>query len=194
MVNATSVHSTTRRAALIGVAAAALPSAASALPIPSMDEPDPIFRAIEAHKRACAEHIEAVHRFSVVDDRYSDQSRGWWSYSHYDRDPPEMGPEPADWIAAHVAMRDSHEAITATAIAAFATKPTTISGISAVLDYIMEPEFPSEHATPDDISWEHTVLGGGFEMTADDHREAAYNFLCNLGDALRAILATNVLI
>lgn len=183
-----------RRAALLAAAGtlAAIPVAASAAPIVSQ-EADPIFGIIERHRKAMRVIDETNLQGDGIEEKYSRVHEDWWRhvYSDIKKPVPKRAGEPADWWAAQLAQRDASIEWTAAAIALFSTKPRTLAGVIALLQYADEREYPAHGDTrparidggPHAI---FTVFGGGLE-SAEPVAEAARGFLSTIAQALQDI-------
>jgi hypothetical protein len=164
MAKADSVHSTpptntsvptpqsSRRGFLVQASAVAAAGAAigASLPLPappaaaqsSAAEADPIFAAIEAHRRAIAAHGEAVGvemalEVSLPDDRRLTDA---WEDKIVETDDPR-------WPAALRAVSAASSAMDDAAIDLVNTEPATLAGIEALLRYFADQEdalFPDE--------------------------------------------------
>jgi hypothetical protein len=167
MAQADSVHSTpptntsattpqsSRRGFLIQAAGAAAGGAAlgAGLPLPAPSgaaaqtsdaEADPIFAAIEAHRRAIATHSEAVGTEGALEESLpDDQQRSVltvWREEIVETDDPR-------WIAAVRARWATSNSMDDLAIDLLNTEPTTVAGIEALLRYFADQEegfFPYE--------------------------------------------------
>jgi hypothetical protein len=160
MAQAKSVHSTpptnssasepqsSRRGFLVqaaGVAAAGaalgagLPlPASSSLTLPGLDaEADPIFAAIEAHRKAIAAHSEAVGTEGALEESLpDDQQRSVltvWREEIVETDDPS-------WIAAVQTRWEASESMDDLAINLLNTEPTTVAGVDALLRYFADQE------------------------------------------------------
>jgi hypothetical protein len=167
MIQADSVHSTpptntsatppqsSRRGFLVQAAGVAAGSAALGvgLPLPappaataqsSAAEADPIFAAIEAHRKAIAAHSEAVGAEGALEESLSDDERRSvltvWREEIVETDDPR-------WIAAVRARWATSNSMDDLAIDLLNTEPTTVAGIEALLRYFADQEtelFPYE--------------------------------------------------
>jgi hypothetical protein len=167
MAQADRVHSTpptntsattpqsSRRGFLVQAAGVAVGGAAlgAGLPLPaspatavqSIDaEADPIFAAIEAHRRAVATHSEAVGTEGALEESLpDDQQRSVltvWREEIVETDDPR-------WIAAIRARWATSNSMDDLAIDLLNTEPTTVTGIEALLRYFAGQEkelFPYE--------------------------------------------------
>jgi hypothetical protein len=167
MTQADSVHSTpptntsaptpksSRRGFLVQAAGVAAGGAAlgAGLPLPaspaataqsSAAEADPIFAAIEAHRRAVAAHGEAVDTENALEVSLPDdqsQSRiTVWEETIVETDDPR-------WPAAGRARMAASKSMDDLAIDLLNTEPATVAGIEALLRYFADQEqeiFPEE--------------------------------------------------
>jgi hypothetical protein len=159
-------QTTTRRRFVHAATLAATVPAVLALPAPSMvaqaAEPDPIFAAIEAHRRGIKRYME-------------DLAFDMHLASHEKTDETE---ERID------ASFDRHAA---ELLALFTTKPTTMAGVAAILDYVTQPAYSDREG--DD--WEDTVIGDTLQCGADtrlsDLGLAARGFLNRIAQAVQEI-------
>ena len=118
--------------------AAALP----ALAVPAVaDQPahDPIFAAIERHRRACAETTAAFGRLTALEHELSKDRA--LSAGDLDAEPQHQA---ADFEAGSAADRQDD-----VAIEMLHTQPTTVAGATAVLSYYVEAEAPGEQVFPE---------------------------------------------
>jgi hypothetical protein len=119
-----------------------LPAAPAATMQSSGAEADPIFAAIEAHRRAIAAHGEAVGiemalEVSLPDDRRLTDA---WEDKIVETDDPR-------WPAALRAVSAASSAMDDAAIDLVNTEPATLAGIEALLRYFADQEdalFPDE--------------------------------------------------
>jgi hypothetical protein len=152
----------TRRALVASTAAASLglPAAQAA------SEPDPIFAAIEAHRKAEAEFGDRVERKCALERVLPDHR----CKSNFDSG-KETIVETDDprWIAA-VREEDEGSDLAREAVVAFATtKPTTIAGVRALLAY-----FAVVEAIDDGAAWpDHVDEDGGGSVAYFVARNAA---------------------
>jgi hypothetical protein len=125
---------------------AGLPLPASpARPAQSSDaEADPIFAAIEAHRRAVAAHGEAVEIEMAVEESLPDnqtQSRMTvWRETIVETDDPS-------WVAAIRTRWETSNSMDDLAFDLLNTEPATVAGIEALLRYFADQEqeiFPEE--------------------------------------------------
>jgi hypothetical protein len=128
---------TTRRHMMVAGAALA------AVPFPASNAlaagPDPLFAAIERHRRAGKRVKTAIDAFEEAELRYPERDlRGWWNF--YDEGEPD-GDEPADWLSTNFDLRDAWDEYHAALDEVFTTTPTTIAGAVAVLEYTSADEF-----------------------------------------------------
>jgi hypothetical protein len=174
MTQADSVHSTpptntsaptpqsSRRGFLAQAAVAAAAGAAlgASLPLPALPvasaqssgvEADPIFAAIEAHRRAVATHDETVGTESVLEvglpaDRTRSRVKAW-------EETIVEGDDPR-WVAAVRTRWNASELMDDVAIDLLNTQAATVAGVEALLRYFAAQEdalFPEE-VTDDDGS------------------------------------------
>jgi hypothetical protein len=176
MTQAKSVHSTpptntsaptpqsSRRGFLVQAAGAAAGGAAigAGLPLPAPSaatlqssdaEVDPIFAAIEAHRRAVAAHGEAVETEMALEVSLPEGQRQSdikvWEEKIVETDDPR-------WLAAVRARWEASNSMDDLAIDLLNTEPTTVAGIEALLRYFADQEeglFP-DNASDDDGSEE----------------------------------------
>jgi hypothetical protein len=177
MAKADSVHSTpptntsatpppqsSRRGFLVQAAAVTAAGAAlgASLPLPASPaaaaqscdaEADPIFAAIESHRRAVAAHGEAVGIENSLEESLPDEQRQSrmkvWEKTIVETDDPS-------WIAAVQTRWEASESMDDLAIDLLNTEPTTVAGIEALLRYFADQEeglFP-DNASDDDGSEE----------------------------------------
>jgi hypothetical protein len=132
--------------------AAAGASIGASLPLPappaaaqsSAAEADPIFAAIEAHRRAIAAHGEAVGvemalEVSLPDDRRLTDA---WEDEIVETDDPR-------WPAALRAVSAASSAMDDAAIDLVNIEPTTVAGVEGLLRYFADQE---DALFPDDVS------------------------------------------
>ena len=193
MAQADSVHSTpptntsattpqsSRRGFLVqaaGVAAGGVAIGAG-LPLPASPaaaaqgcdaEADPIFAAIESHRRAVAAHGEAVETEMAVEESLPDdltQSRMTvWRETIVETDDPR-------WVAAIRTRWETSNSMDDLAIDLINAEPTTVAGIEALLRYFADQE---EGLFPEEVSH-------------DDGSEGAFGsyLVRHAADALRKI-------
>jgi hypothetical protein len=131
--------STLTRRALVA-STAALPAAA-ALSLPAVAQaaaaPDPIFAAIEAHRKAEAEFGERVGRKCALekvvpaDQRKSNGDHGVQTI---------VGTDDPRWIAAVREEDEGSDLAQEAALAFMSTEPTTVAGVYALLAYFADVE------------------------------------------------------
>jgi hypothetical protein len=149
-----------RRDFLVQAASVAAAGAAigASLPLPALPiagarssdtEADPIFAAIEAHRRAIAAHGDAVSAESALEQSLpTDRTRSRitaWRKAIVESDDPR-------WVAAVRARWDASELMDDVAIDLLNTEPATIAGIEALLRYFADQEealFPGEVSNDD---------------------------------------------
>jgi hypothetical protein len=151
----TNTSATSRRAFLVQAAGVAAGGAAlgAVLPLPAVPaapaqssaaEADPIFAAIEAHRKAVAAHSEAVGtemalEISLPADRRRSRITVW-EEKIVETDDPR-------WLAAIRAVSAASDSMDDLAINLLNTEPTTVAGIEALLSYFANQEealFPGE--------------------------------------------------
>jgi hypothetical protein len=160
MTQADSVHSTpptntsvptpqsSRRGFLVQATAVAAAGAAigASLPLPALSaatlqscdaEVDPIFAAVEAHRRAVAAHGEAVDTEMALEESLPDDRRRSlitiWEEKIVETDDPR-------WIASERARRAAVDTVDDLAMNLVKIEPTTIAGIEALLRYFADNE------------------------------------------------------
>jgi hypothetical protein len=173
MTQADSVHSTpptntsatppqsSRRGFLVQAAGVAVGGAAigAGLPLPaspaataqsSAAEADPIFAAIEAHRRAVVAHDQAVGIENSLEESLPDEQRQSrmkvWEKTIVETDDPS-------WIAAVQTRWEASESMDDFAINLLNTEPTTVAGVDALLRYFADQEeglFPERVSNDDD--------------------------------------------
>jgi hypothetical protein len=205
MAKAESVHSTpptntsatSRRGFLVQAAGAAAGGAAigAGLPLPappaataqtSDAEADPIFAAIEAHRRAIAAHGEAVGTEMALevslphDQRQSDITV--WKEKIVETDDPM-------WLAAVRARWKASNAMDDLAIDLLNTEPATVAGIEALLRYFGDQEegLFSEEVSNDDGSVE--TFGAYLVRHAADALRKIARPNCQMAQQLDEVLA-----
>ena len=151
-----------RRAVLAGIAAAP----ALAAPALALSGPDPIFAAIEAH-------VSAARHFHAVDEGVGDLHSCWFAGTGVELDPNE----PQECHDAVVNSWNAYKAESAAFVALLTTRPTTIAGSAALLDYAAAHS--GRHASGRGI--------GHFHRIDEPIPEALENFYQHLADSLRAI-------
>ena len=153
MAKATESTTPSRRALLAGapaVAAAALAAGtavnAVAIGMAKAGEVDPIFAAIEDHRRSL-DNMFACYRTSFkLEEDLPDLPAGkrHWHRSVWSETPPSDCGDPPEWIAAQLATGEGEEQRKTAADALANTQPSTISGVIALLGYLDSPEEPNE--------------------------------------------------
>jgi hypothetical protein len=147
-----------RRALLMGLAAAATPMApalATALSEPAPGSVDPIFDVIRRHWDA-QETLDAACRASDLD---------------MEEDPPKQA---------------AYDRAIAAELPLFTTAPTTIAGVAALLAYVGSDVHPSLQ-DEDDNGRSLTVLSYASDWTADALIDAVHRFPVHVAASLRAI-------
>jgi hypothetical protein len=119
--------------------------------------PDPILTAIEAHKRDVERHMAIV----LADIR----------------DPGDQTPETDEIL--YSSYDEHHDVIHSL----LTTKPTTIAGVAAILEYIVTSTDCYEKLT----NWDNTIFC--YAMECEDLTEAAQGLFVLLADAVRGITA-----
>jgi hypothetical protein len=106
--------------------------------------PDPIFAAIEAHRRAVATHDEAVDLETALEASLPDDQRQstTWKETIVETDDPR-------WLAAMRAVSAASNATDDLAINLLNTEPTTVAGIEALLRYFADDE---DNSFPDGVA------------------------------------------
>lgn len=124
-----------RRAVLAGLAAApavALPALAASV---SLETVDPIFAAIEEHKRSHTAIDVLIDQKSAMEDTIPDAKRKWY-WRVGETFPPADCQDDPQWLAVEsqleLAGRDQDAVVTKL----LTTAPTTIAGIAALLGYV----------------------------------------------------------
>jgi hypothetical protein len=155
--SATIAPQSSRRGFLVQAAGVAVGGAAigAGLPLPapaavtaqsSAAETDPIFAAIEAHRRAVAAFGEAVDIEAALEvglPRDRRRSRiNVWEETIVETDDPR-------WIASERAHRAASDAMDDLAIDLLNTEPTTEAGVDALLRYFADQD---EGLFPDEVS------------------------------------------
>lgn len=189
MTQAKSVHSTpstntsafSRRSFIVQAAGAVAAGGALgvSLPLPALPAPtalssateaDPIFAAIDAHRRAVATHEQAVEtEFSLEDNLPADRRRScitMWKEEIAEDDDPRWPASCLARMAASISMDDL-------AFDLLNTEPTTIAGVEALLRYFANQE------------------EGFFPECNDDGSAVAFgnDLVSHAADALRMIAA-----
>jgi hypothetical protein len=108
----------------------------------SAAEPDPIFAAIEAHRRAAAAHDEAVDLEMALEASLPDDQRQSCGETILETDDPR-------WPAALRAVSAAWNTMDDQAINLLRTEPSTSAGIEALLRYFADQE--GENLFPDDV-------------------------------------------
>jgi hypothetical protein len=173
---------TTRRTVLAGATAlATIPEAI--MPTKANAADDPMLAAIDNVKRAEAALEPATKRVSVVETRYESKARGGWYVFMHGNYPPEDREGPADWVAAQLELGAVRAAYNNAKLVLLTTKPTTVEGVAAALEFDCQIEFGEEDKIGEPYlkAWHD----GGDEELA----EAAHQFPELLAGQLRAIAA-----
>lgn len=122
----------TRRAAVTGLATAPAALAASGLPSLAAGDPDPIFAAIDAHRKADSTYVAAVHRNCDLEESIPLKARKsditCYTRRIVDTDDPR-------WIASEIECVETGNAVHRAAWNLVAVKPATFAGVVALLDY-----------------------------------------------------------
>jgi hypothetical protein len=168
--NPSSTIPTTRRALLMGLAAAATPMApalANALSDSAPGEVDPIFAVIAEHADATESYVRACDiSMELVDGT-------------------------PDWKTADAVTSAAHERWHAAWLAVVTSQPTTVQGVAALLAHVGRSEFLGEQEKREGLPEIETVLSSWINDTDPEHEYAiaAKAFESRLGETLRNIVA-----
>jgi hypothetical protein len=104
-------------------------------------DPDPIFAAIEAHKKAYAELSALLDRHSDLEERLAAE------VEHLRHDPPEryrqlkaLQAATPEWTASERELDIFHAAETEAVCGMIEVRPSTLAGAAALMRYVVEQE------------------------------------------------------
>ncbi len=116
-------------------------------------KPDPIFAAIEAHRKAVVEYNDCITEHSRLEQELPEDRRQSSVTAHGEDIVETDDPR---WIAAEFAVSEKHDAADDAAYRLLEVSPTTLGGASALLKYFTEADvdgflFP-EKADPEETN------------------------------------------
>jgi hypothetical protein len=184
-----------RRDFLVQAASVAAAGAAigASLPLPALPiagarssdtEADPIFAAIEAHRRAIAAHGDAVSAESALEQSLPDDRRltDAWEDKIVETDDPR-------WPVALRAVSAASSAMDDAAIDLVNIEPTTVAGVEGLLRYFADQE---DALFPDDVSDDDgsvEAFGAGLVRHAADALRKVARPNCQIAQQLDEVLA-----
>ena len=178
-----------RRAILAGIAAAS----ALAAPALALSGPDPIFAAIEAHKRAYAAVDQIIDQQAALETALPRAKRRW-SWTCFDLQPLADCADDPRWLAMQEQAELLGRARDVAQMGLLTTRATTTAGLAALLRYAYEfrdrgDEWPDLIRDDDgDLSTRHLLSAAG---KLEEDEDGAHDFeveLCRVvADALDAI-------
>jgi hypothetical protein len=119
---------------------------AVAVALAKAGEVDPILAAIAEHRR-CLDHMFACYRTGRVLERGLPRlpaGKEHWFRTVWSETPPADCGDPPEWITAQLAIGAAEDQRKAAADALMTAQPTTIRGVTALLEYLDSPEEPDE--------------------------------------------------
>ena len=133
-----------RRSMVAGLAAAA-PALAVGQASAQGSGTDPVFAAIDAHRRAAADHAASVDTVVTLEESLPETSRQW-IVSDDALVPPADNSDDPRWIAAQNAILKTGEALDKAAWALIDdAPPKTVAGAAALLGYAHEFAVSGQH-------------------------------------------------
>jgi hypothetical protein len=144
------VPQASRRALLMGFAAAATPVApalANALSEPAPAAADPIFALIEAYDRAASQEMVSYRERDSLEEALPEEQRTWsihFGCGDERRWPPEGCTDAPEWLNAELAIGEASDRMSDHMLALLTTAPTTIDGVAALLERLEAAAFPEE--------------------------------------------------
>lgn len=137
-------------------------------------QPDPVFAAIDAHRAAASATRAALDFHSDMDELLPidkcHSSVTAWEQKIVDTDDPR-------WIAAERGLHSAHSAETDAALALVNIKPTTLTGVLALLRHAVE-------ADPDGQSWPELLPHEDAKLSRPWH----HFLIANLSEVLPALV------
>jgi hypothetical protein len=179
-----------RRALLIGLAAAATPMApalANALSEPAAAAADPIFALIEAYNQSASQEFALYGESSKLETALPDEQTTWTINFGGDgegRQPPEACADAPEWLNVQLAIGEVSDRMSDLMLALLTTAPPTIEGVVALLERLDAAAFREEQ----DVDGADALIAVMSDWYDDRVAEAADTVHSMLAAALRNII------